>query len=463
MIPDLPCHHFVLLLGKRHVSRQGKLVPTPAIPGGYGRNHPSVRFRRFPGGGSGGAAHLQALRQHQQRILLRDFGHGYLREEEAALLSANSSWLLRQLAAHQAGDACGDVGGDPDHVGPASLRGQVVRARLSYLAIQNGSSMAFKYLKRKSRLPWNNLPVHSSGDLYPYLSEKLPNFHRDLPASVTLYSDIEVEESDIVSFLDELPSQLEQEFHIRNARRQRFTNLDVLCEGETRAILTGHRQVQPWALYFSKEGGLDVLALDTYREDSPWGIVPCSSMPNHGVAWRKTQGGDCQIWLATARKKGQDWDWDSDIGHESAHSSFAPIPLFAQALHLDSEITSLNTVKNIQELSANHLARMIYTYSEVAVIAVRGEQRETETGLPVVERPEELYAFLDLSHQLMPDLGFNRALSACQRISGRIDVIDSVEIFKIGAPVMRVLPYIARLAKHFSVPTINCYRSMLNS
>ncbi len=308
---------------------------------------------------------------------------------------------------------------------------------------------------KDTKLPWNNASVRSTGELYPYLAERLIDQYDYLPYSVTLFSDPEIEESAVISFLEELPAQLKREFRTRNTRRERFVNLDLLSEQEIHEILTGHRQVQPWALYFSREGGLGVLAQDVYREDSPWGVVPCSSMPNHGVAWRKTPAGDCQIWLATARKKGQDWDWDSDIGHESAHSSFAPVPLFAQALHLNPEITSLDTVKNIQELSANHLARMSYTYSEIAVIAMRGEQRNTKTGLPVVERPEELYAFLELSHQLMPHLGFNRALTTCQRANGKIDVNDGVEIFEIGAPIMRVLPHISKLTNHFGLPTLD--------
>lgn len=313
-----------------------------------------------------------------------------------------------------------------------------------------------------SRLPWTNAPVRSTGELYPYLSKRLADQHHYLPLSVTLFSDTQIEESALISFLDELSFQLECEFHKRNARREQFVNLGLFSDREIHEILTGHRHVQPWALYYSREGGLGVLAQDIYRENLPWGVVPCSSMPNHGVAWRKTPANDCQIWLATARKKGQDWDWDSDIGHESAHSSFAPVPLFAQALHLNPEITSLDTVKNLQELSANHLARMSYTYSEIAVIAMRGEQRDTETGLPVVERPEELYAFLDLSHQLMPDLEFDRALAASQRVSGRIDVNDSVEIFELGAQVMRVLPRISRLINHFAIPTIDWYRSIVS-
>jgi hypothetical protein len=309
-----------------------------------------------------------------------------------------------------------------------------------------------------THLPWNNARVRSTGELYPYLNEKLPNQHYYLPLSVTLFSDPEIEESAVLDFLEELPFRLEREICLRNTRRQRFVSLGLLSDREIHHILTGHRYVQPWALYYSQHGGLDILAQDSYVEDSPWGAVPCTSMLNHGVAWRKTPKNHHQIWLATARKEGHDWDWDSDIGHESAHSSFAPIPLFAQAL-LRTEITPLDTLSSIQDLNPSHLARMSYIYSEIAVVAMRGEERNTETGLPVVERPDQLYAFLEFSHQLMPDFGFDRALTACKRVSGQIDVKDSIEIFVLAAPVMRVLPQISQVINSFGLPTIDWYKS----
>lgn len=156
-----------------------------------------------------------------------------------------------------------------------------------------------------SRLPWNNAPVRSTGELYPFLSQRLADQHIYLPFSVTLFSEPAIEESAIIGFLEELPSQLEREFRIRQVRQERFVKLNLLSEGEIHKILTGHRHVQPWGLYFSREGGLGVLSQDVYQKDSPFGVVPCSSMPNHGVAWRKTPAGDYQIWLATDRKKGR--------------------------------------------------------------------------------------------------------------------------------------------------------------
>jgi len=304
------------------------------------------------------------------------------------------------------------------------------------------------------RLPWNDTTVKSSGELHHFINDQLSSFQYYLPASITLFSDLEIEQEEINKFLYQLPLYLEQEFSLRNARSEQFVNLKLFDEKEIHSILTDYRNVQPWALYFSKEGGLGTFEDNIVApENSAWGVIPCSFMPNHGVAWRRQSTNNHQIWLATSRQHSKDWDWDSDIGHESAHAGFAPVPLFAQALHLNPATTSLQDVNTIQDLTANHLARMIYSCSEIAVISIRGEYRATQTGLPALEQPEELYAFFDLLDQLMPNMGFSQALEVCQQVGGKFDVKNGTEIFEASAPIIRFLPYISKFIHNFSIST----------
>ena len=77
---------------------------------------------------------------------------------------------------------------------------------------------------------------------------------------------------------------------------------------------------------------------------------------------------------------------DSDIGHESAHAAFAPVPLYIQTADLTSTLLHVESLKHRREIKPGHLARMIYAYSELAVITVRGEPRSTATGTPVVRQ-----------------------------------------------------------------------------
>jgi hypothetical protein len=258
--------------------------------------------------------------------------------------------------------------------------------------------------------------------------------------------------------LGELPYRLDLEFQARHRQQQKLLSLNLMSQVELYSALTKHTHIQPWAIYFSKNGGLNLPSLS---QASSYGVIPCSSMQNHGVAWQQQLPGDLNVWLATAPKVGKSWDWDSDIGHESAHAAFAPIPLFAQALNTEKTvaISPFTTIKSIHELSSDHLARMSYTYSELSVVSIRGEHRPTQTGLPVVETPDELFAFLELSRQLMPGVGFEHALSACDKVAGIINTQEGEAIFAIATPVLRVVSRIANVIYAFAAPELSWYQN----
>jgi hypothetical protein len=310
-------------------------------------------------------------------------------------------------------------------------------------------------------LPWSGAPVLSSGNIYTYFARRLPeHLSSYLPSSITLLLDPEVEGSAAGDFLEEMTVRLAGEFRRRRRRRDRFVECGLFDPAEIHAFLTGRCQVQPWIIYYSKSGGLGPSAEEICERDEDRGVVPCSTMRNHGVAWRRTPTGHYQTWLVTGRREGKDWDWDSDIGHESAHAAFAQIPLFLQRVQYDIPSADLSLVDGVDNLNHFHLARLSYMYTEIAVVAMRGEKRDTESGLPVVERRDELFAFLELSEELMPGMGFDRALAACHRADGFIDVEGGEGIFEIGAAVMRVVPYLKEMIGGFTIPTTDWFKSI---
>lgn len=313
----------------------------------------------------------------------------------------------------------------------------------------------------KTILPWTGDEVRMIGNLYHHFAERLPKSSCCyLPRSITLFIDREVDDSVIEAFLAEMASQLHREFSKRMERLKMFVELRLFSLDELHQFLTSRRHKQPWAIYYSAMGGLGTTFPEDSRKKVARGVIPCSSMLNHGVAWTRSDDGSLKVWLATARKEGQDWNWDSDIGHESAHSAFAQVPLFAQGVQLDSDCAKFSALHSVKDLDSGHLARMAYMYSEIAVVAIRGESRPTETGLPVAER-SELVALLKLSHELMPSAGFQRALDACYHTNGFIDVNHGNEIFEMAAPVMRIVPYLTSLTKTFNPPSLTWYR-MIN-
>jgi hypothetical protein len=181
-------------------------------------------------------------------------------------------------------------------------------------------------------------------------------------------------------------------------------------------------------------------------------------MTNHGLAWQR-QEDRYLTWLVTSRRPGQGWDWDSDIGHESAHAAFAPVPLYTQIFEI-SALPIAEITAHPQSLTAPSVGRIGYPFSELAVVSVRGEPRATVTHLPVVETPEMLFGLLKLGIELVPHTGFERALKAAEGCSGVVDVQNGIEMFEIAAPVLRLMPGLAKIAASVSAHTAQWYRTL---
>jgi hypothetical protein len=259
----------------------------------------------------------------------------------------------------------------------------------------------------ESRLPWNDLPVMSTGDLHQRISEGLPEHLRlHLPKSIEVVFDAGVAQQRVIDFVEALPLFLAGEFGRWQERLKRFTELELLTDAEIRHFMTAQRDVQPWILYYSLDGGLGHESANTDRS-LPMGLIPCSAVKHHGVAWRRSADGVERVWLASARAKGAvDWDWMADVGHEVCHASFAPVPLWAQPAQ-DGVCADLALVKRVEDLQPQHLQKIAYTNPEIVATVIRGECRDTETGLPGVETRKELVAFLEICHQLHPEIGFS--------------------------------------------------------
>jgi hypothetical protein len=309
-----------------------------------------------------------------------------------------------------------------------------------------------------SILPWTNSPVRQSENLRAYLGDHLPSSTaRYLPASITLFVDLEVSEAAVSRFLGGMTEKLRSELERRISRQRRFVTLGLLTKDEVESFLTNRTDAQPWAIYFSRNGGLG--HTKTGLVDGSRGVIPCSTMQNHGVAWCRAQDGKVRTWLATSRREGQDWDWESDIGHESAHAAFAQVPFFVQSIPQIPD-NALSTVGNVNDLKPVHIAQMIYLYSEIAVVALRGESRATATGLPVA-KPAELQALMRLSAEWAGNSGFEYAATVCARREGKIDVNLGDEIFEIAAPILRLIPHLTPFTNDAQPPALHLFRGAL--
>jgi hypothetical protein len=234
-------------------------------------------------------------------------------------------------------------------------------------------------------------------------------------------------------------------------RKTRLEHMAQVCRVPLDAIVelvTVNRFVQPWYLY-DAPSGLGGTPLASYETGVPYGVIPCSTMTNHGVAWWQ-HGGQRVVAIVTSPKPGALWDADSDIGHESAHATFGNIPLFTQALHVDAEQTYLQDSRSAPGCQA--LARACYALVETAVICVRGELRDTDTGLPVLADREEVQRLLDLAQALFPSLGFGRLASAWARRREPMSVEEDF-CYELGFACLQVARAVGRHVAHESAPT----------
>jgi hypothetical protein len=302
----------------------------------------------------------------------------------------------------------------------------------------------------EAKLPWTGSPVRQLLGARDRLARHLTGDALDyLPSEIDLYADLSVKSDSIERLVNTASKFLVKEMAIREGRIWRLLRTGLCSEEEVDEIIKGQTHKQKWALYYSEDGGLPPAPTDPRSADS--GTVPCSAMRNHGVSWRR-HGQLLDVWLVTAPKSGQDWDMDSDIGHESAHAAFAPVPLFVQSAANSGLTPSLIDVDSSEELEPDQVARLLYFCSELAVVGIRGENRRTYTCLPIAD-PEELSSFLRLANELFPDIGFDRAQRTFKRVRGNFDLDQSDAVFDLTTPVLRILPKLNEFVDVLFPPT----------
>jgi hypothetical protein len=146
-------------------------------------------------------------------------------------------------------------------------------------------------------VPWTGAPAQEVQELANYFCDQMgEQLSRYLPNSIALFADLEVSSNTIETFLVEMAERLTSEIRRRNQRVQKFSELGLLTQDDIESFLTDHTDSQPWALYYGQNGGLGAEKSDRKHWQAPRGVLPCSTMPNHGVAWWHTND-DLNVWL----------------------------------------------------------------------------------------------------------------------------------------------------------------------
>lgn len=243
-------------------------------------------------------------------------------------------------------------------------------------------------------------------------------------------------------------------------RQARCIQLGLSTDAEMRRLLDPGRNPQPWIIYDTERGGLPDIECSPDDPEARSGVIPCSAVRHHAVAWWRNADGHVRTCLLSGRGTGVSFEMDSDIGHEGVHAAFSPVPLFSQTMEERSRAVPFSAAVP-GSMTHEQRARFAYTLCEVGLAMLRGEPRPTPTGLINIEEWEDARAFLRIAHSLMPGLGFGHALEMTHDRDTPIG-IDEPVFFAIGIATLRAMWHLAPHVNSCEPPEETWYRSVPN-
>jgi hypothetical protein len=232
-------------------------------------------------------------------------------------------------------------------------------------------------------LSWIDSETVTEINAHNYISKNIrPEFKKYLPREISLIIENGMN-FDAIHFLNRVTSQIELELVNRNEIIDSIFSDDQ--KDDMVNYMTDVLDIQPWLILQTKNGGLPQNASS---------LVTCYFVNNHGVAYIDRDDGKNSV-LVTARGYKKEWDFETDIGHEFGHASISPIPFLAQKERIRSDENNLES-------------KMYYTIVETINIIFRGEARNTESGLAVVETIKELENFIVLCKESFSYCNFDK-------------------------------------------------------
>jgi hypothetical protein len=280
-----------------------------------------------------------------------------------------------------------------------------------------------------------------------------------LPHEIHILFGLDMTREAAYCFLQQMAAQLAREFSVWRMRLQALSDQNLMPLEEAEAILDASRSAQPWYVYVTPRGGLYdgagmKEAVDPDADGATAGAIPCTAAQHHGVAWWRNERGEREAALVTSHREHGVWNWDEDIGHESGHACVGPIPLFSQYFEAYGAQAKLSALWEAGETSPELSARVHYLLAELAVVAMRGEQRSTGTGLPGLEDREDLALLLRMAGRLYPDAGFEDLSCLCDTLDLPIGMWSGRAALPLLASVLRTLPSLSRLTNVTDPPLL---------
>jgi hypothetical protein len=310
----------------------------------------------------------------------------------------------------------------------------------------------------KTKLPWNGRPAWRLDDTPNELTKLIPDAiaPRFLPSLVIMFDD-GVSELELKDSIQTLADALTKEIFNWNERCKQMLGAGMLSPAELEEFFAETRYTQKWLIYFSETGEFSDIDSKAYAKRARQGISLASNCSNHGLVWKRGNKGVYSTWLATAIRPDGQWKMSADIGHESAHASFSPVPFFRLQSDAFDANSDLRSDERPEDLRKEQLANFLFMASELAVVTVRGEGEDAVTGIPALVFDKYFPDFLAIGHKLLPTFGFDRALEMFSKYDGTVASIEDV-FFEIGAPAIRTIIKFRNRLDCFAVPSMNWFK-----
>jgi hypothetical protein len=315
------------------------------------------------------------------------------------------------------------------------------------------------------KLFWNpeNM-VFADDSINDYLKNNIAfPFNKYVPNDLTFYFDLEISTDFRQKFTASFAYHLEKAIMNWMRVRDKMVNLRLFSFEEIEDFLTNSNGMQPWIFYLSDKGGINLK--NNYKFDiaNPNGVIASPAASDAALGWFSDSLNSIRSFTITSRKENdKGFDWDFQVAHEAAHNAFAQISLFTEVYHYQNyDLKRFETLRNTSEMRINDFAKLVNAYTEIVVSAFCSkslrEGSTTETGLYVTETVGELQTFFRLSHQLMPNYGFDKAWAFAKTVDYKIES-NSVEILQLAAPCMKALISTKVFLNSFEAPNLQWFK-----
>ncbi|MEJ0061459.1 MAG: hypothetical protein WDM79_18695 [Terricaulis sp.] len=232
--------------------------------------------------------------------------------------------------------------------------------------------------------------------------------------------------------------------------REHLTDLEhrgLLTKREIEEIIAATKAAQAWHIVVTPTGGrLEGSTVEANPDTQAKGFIPSASAPHRGVAWW-AENGVREVGLITELCGTSGSSWDEDIGHEIAHASLAPIPLFSQRSVAGRTSPSLGELwRQESRYTPAVCAKVFCLLSELIVATMRMEGVTGVTTLPGLTTPEEFKLFFRSAAALTPEQGFADLLPEIESSRGSFGMWSDSLLARTRAAALRVAPTLAAMA-----------------